>query len=309
MIDNTYAEFSGGETAVLENGVLDGDPRLCGTSLGIDAEAVAAFHSPLLDEFSGVAVGKWNRLISRTNWEKGRIICEWRQKLIDAGLPEVAYCDESWTKRVRDASNNAAISPQHVGRLRRVYDRFGQVYTRYETLFWSHFQAATAWDDAEMWLEGALQNGWSVMQMRMQRWEALGAPAELKPSEGDILTAELDEDVNARTDGDLRRSGGAGGNDDSRIEQADKAKGKIRGGGSDPDEPPFETGETVPSTGEVLLGMKSMEELPGDLYEAFEQLKMSILNHKAMGFREVDPQRIILFLNAMKQMVLSQDAD
>ena len=30
-------------------------------------------------------VGRWNRLVSTTNWEKGRIICEWREALRQAG--------------------------------------------------------------------------------------------------------------------------------------------------------------------------------------------------------------------------------
>ena len=34
------------------------------------------------DATSEVFLGRWNRLISTTNWEKGRIILEWRQALI-----------------------------------------------------------------------------------------------------------------------------------------------------------------------------------------------------------------------------------
>lgn len=268
------------------------------------------FHSPVADELSHVAVGKWNMLISQTNWEKGRIIVQWRQKLIEAGMPDTAYSDEAWTLRIRDASNNAMVSSRHIGRLRRVYERFNEVHDQYPTLYWSHFQAALTWEDAEMWLEGAVQNQWSVMQMRNQRWEALGAPAELKPSESEILTAELDEDVNPRNDSDYRGVTEIG-DDDTRIEPADKAKGKAgqsKGNERDSDEPPFDVdGETLPPTGEILQGLKSMEELPEDLREAFEQLKIAILNHKAAGFREADPQHILLFLNMMRQIVLSRD--
>jgi len=48
--------------------------------------------------------------------------------------------------------------------------------SQYEGLYWSHLQAALDWDDAEMWLEGAIQNQWSVSQMRGQRWETLETP-------------------------------------------------------------------------------------------------------------------------------------
>lgn len=269
--------------------------------------AVEIFSSPLLEELSTEPVRTWNRLISQTNWEKGRIICEWRNSLVTAGLPEEAYCDESWIMRIRDASNNIMVSPSHISRLRRVYERFGEVRTQYPSLYWSHFQAALGWDDAEMWLEGAVQNQWSVMQMRSNRWETLGAPDELKPHASDILTTELDEDVNPGNDSDyhIRPE-----QEINRIDQADKTKEKIKGTKEkDSSDRSFETEPSVSSTGELLSSMKGMTELPADLYEAFEQLKVAVLNHKLGGFKSVDPQRIILFLNTMRQLVISRDVE
>ncbi len=93
-------------------------------------------------------IGQWNRLISTTNWEKGRIIHEWRSAGVASGAPATEYSDEAWSRLV------GGVTGQHVGRLRRVYERFGGVYQDYEGLYWSHFQAALDWDDAEMWLEG-----------------------------------------------------------------------------------------------------------------------------------------------------------
>ena len=101
-------------------------------------------------------LGRWERLVSTTNWEKGRIICQWRQAVIDADARATEYGDEAWSRHVGN------VTPQHVGRLRRVYDRFGRTAEAYPGLYWSHFQAALDWNDAEMWLEGALSNGWSV---------------------------------------------------------------------------------------------------------------------------------------------------
>ena len=118
-------------------------------------------------------VGRWNRLVSTTNWEKGRIIFEWREALQQAGAPSSVYSDEAWSQQVGN------VTPQHVGRLRRVYERFEKVHQQYRGLYWSHFQAALDWDDAEMYLEGAVQNDWSVSQMRNQRWEALGGQPEI----------------------------------------------------------------------------------------------------------------------------------
>src|SRR5690606_19485272 len=91
------------------------------------------------------------------------------------------------------------VSPQHVGRLRRVYERFGSSFESYAGIYWSHFLAALDWDDAEMWLEGAVQSGWSVSQLRRVRWEAMGSQPELEPEDGDVaadgsIGSEIDDD-------------------------------------------------------------------------------------------------------------------
>ena len=142
-------------------------------------------------------VGRWNRLISTTNWEKGRIISEWRAALQQADAPAASYTDEAWSQQV------GGVTPHHVGRLRRVHERFGEVHEQYPGLYWSHFQAALDWPDAEMYLEGAVQNDWSVAQMRNQRWEAMGGEPELQPQDGDVVASELDEDVSVCNDSSL----------------------------------------------------------------------------------------------------------
>jgi hypothetical protein len=262
------------------------------------------FQSPLVDDLSSAPVTEWHKLISQTNWEKGRIILEWRQSLVAAELPETAYSDDAWAMRVRGVSSNSTLTAQHVGRLRRVFERFGETRDKFAGLYWSHFQAALGWEDAEMWLEGAVQNSWSVMQMKSQRWEAVGAPADLKPRESDIMVTELDEDANPRNDSDFVPGSGNAGAADT----ADRTKIKSKKNDADTitSEVISET-NNEPPIGEVLQNMKSLDELPTDLQEAFEQLKVAILNHKVTNFKEVDPQRIIHFLNTMKQVVLSSD--
>ncbi len=163
--------------------------RKGGSRMGQLQEAIVA-----IDEASQPYEGRWARLISTSNWEKGRIIHEWRSALQASEAAATECSDEAWSRRV------GGVTGQHVGRLRRVYDRFGEVYDQFEGLYWSHFQASLDWDDAEMWLEGAIQNGWSVSLMRKARWEALGAPEALKPREEDIITSELNEDLDLRED-------------------------------------------------------------------------------------------------------------
>ena len=142
-------------------------------------------QSTLVAEASTEFVGRWNRLVSTTNWQKGEIIRQWRNALEASGAPAEEYTDEAWSRRV------GGVSPQHVGRLRRVCERFGEVYEQYPGLYWSHFHAALDWPDAEMYLEGAVQNDWSVPRMREQRQEATGAvEADLKADDSDLDFSE-----------------------------------------------------------------------------------------------------------------------
>lgn len=278
-----------------------------------DFEEKEDSNSQLIDELSKEPLGTWNRLVSRTNWEKGEVILKWRNQLLEAGLPNSTYSDESWAKRVGN------VSSQHVGRLRRVFERFGSSREQFSGLYWSHFQAALDWEDAEMWLEGANLNQWSVAIMRIKRWETLGAPEDMKPREQDIVIAELDEDVNPFNDSRNVLEAGSG-----RIESAEKS---LSGEMNDPNGTgnPGENeksgkkkkksnsaileDEQAGSTGEALAKLNEIRELPEDLGEAFEQLKVAILNHKLAGWKDVDQQRILSFLSAMRAVVLAKDEE
>jgi len=270
----------------------------------ITLEGLAA-DTTEVDKTSLEFLGRWSRLVSTTNREKGRIICQWREALIDTAAETQSYSDEAWSRRVGN------ISPQHVGRLRRVYQRFGTEYEQYPGLYWSHFQAALEWHDAEMWLEGAVQNGWSVARMRHQRWETLGGGEDQKPDDQDIVAAELDEDVSPA--------------DDSSPETIPELLGVVRDPQADdkptlaesplidePVEPPAvessdESGmpdEDSASVGPVRP-FENVPSLPSDLNEAFETFKLAILNHKVSGWREISCQDVLVALEALKQLVLA----
>ncbi|MGL4943924.1 MAG: hypothetical protein ACRC46_12135 [Thermoguttaceae bacterium] len=253
-------------------------------------------NSPEIDAISVDFVRDWKVLVSQTNWEKGRLIFEWRQRLTAEGCPRGAYSDEAWAQRV------GTVSSQHVGRLRRVYERFGSAVSQYPRLFWSHFQIALDWDDAEMWLEGAVQNDWSVAQMRVQRWEAMGAPPHMKPNDGDVYAGEIDEEIVRRRDAL------------AAADQTVQAKTKKVTRTDDADVPfePNNSGtgtanESTGSTGEVLASLRDMAPFPADLQEAFERLQVAILNHKAAKFHDVDPQRIASALDSLKQILFTRD--
>lgn len=268
-------------------------------------------NSPFIEELSSSHVGTWNKLVSQTNWEKGMVILRWRNAMIAAEMPRAAYSDDAWARRVGN------VSPQHVGRLRRVSERFGEAVSQYSNLFWSHFQAALDWEDAEMWLEGAVQNDWSVTQMKVQRWEAIGAPENLKPQENEIFTAEIDEDVNPRND-----SSYAAPADRTQARTMEIGAADIVDGFSD-DTPPFDVADEPekkkskkekekavvdgPSTGELLASLKDTSDLPSDLSEPLETLKIAILNHKLAGWQDVPVQKVLRFLDALKAVVVSTE--
>jgi len=211
-----------------------------------------------------------------------------------------SYSDEAWSRRVGN------VTGQHVGRLRRVYERFADEYEGYTGLYWSHFQAALDWDDAQMWLEGAAESGWSVSQMRAQRWETLGAPADLKPRDEDIIMAELDED--------------AGGEGPSTVgESVAEIHDVSNDEGAEQDlldsDPDFDGAASAVDAGlplaeseaaiEPVRPFEDLPPLPDDLADALESMKLAILHHKLSGWQEASADDVLRTLDGLKQLVLS----
>ena len=255
----------------------------------------------LIEETSTEFLGRWNRLVSTTNWEKGRIIAEWRKQLIESEAPTGAYSDEAWSRRV------GGVSGQHAGRLRRAWDRFGQDYQEYEGLYWSHFQAALDWDDAEMYLEGAVQSGWSVSQMRAKQWEATGALAADEPHEQDIVASEFDEDAPGVDSADM--------NDSSDDVESSAGPDQVNGSDFDPDavseEAPFDASAEDVEEGDAaepaapVRPFEDLPPLPDDLNNAFEDLKIAIAGHRISEWQEVSADDVLAHLDAMKVLTMA----
>jgi len=246
-------------------------------------------------------VGEWRRLVSVTNWEKGRIISAWRSALMKSRVKSQEYSDESWARLV------GGITPQHVGRLRRVHDRFHPVAESYPGLFWSHFHAAIDWEDGEMWLEGAVQNHWSVSQMRGQRWETLGGE---RPSDLEVVLTEIDEDVET-TDVAVSRAPGrddteeaTAGHLESRDLPVEGEDDRLAAGWPVADVAVSDGGEIAPEQA-VERPFQHVAPLPGDLAEAMESFKMAILRHKLAGWRHVTAQDVVSALDALRALALA----
>ena len=277
------------------------------TSIGeIAAEAagaIAAVNTVEMQEHqvevSAHFIGRWSELISTTNWEKGKIISLWRDTLREAGATTSAYSDEAWCRCV------GGVTPQHVGRLRRVHDRFHSSYTTFAGLYWSHFLAAVDWDDAEMWLEGATQSAWSISQMRRTRWEAMGGDPSCEPREADLISSSDDEDFTPLADSDEAtsvkdgpRSVAEGPRPDG-PDFGDEGSGEIATDnfGDSEDSSAWEDAEPAESP------FASLPSLPVDFAEALEQFKLAIIRHRAGGWSEVSESDVLKALDALKAFV------
>lgn len=275
-----------------------------------DAVEVAVADDGAVDQVNtvedGVAapfVGKWNRLISTTNWEKGQIICEWREALMAADAAVTEYSDEAWAQAV------GGVTSQHVGRLRRVYQRFGDVAAQYEELHWSHFQACLDWDDAEMWLEGSIQNGWSVSQMRGKRWETVGSSPEEQKAEVEQLAAEQRSEAEAEEEQAKAQAAEqdapweSDGVSPSNTE-IEPYGGTVESEAGETSDAPAESKPAEPVEKRTRLSV-DVESLPDDLAEAFESFKLAIIAHRRENWRDTTPASVVECLESLKQLTLA----
>jgi hypothetical protein len=259
-------------------------------------------ESALVDQTSEQFLGQWKRLVSTTNWEKGHIICNWRVALQASGAPASEYSDEAWSRRVGN------VTPQHVGRLRRASERFAAVREDYLGLYWSHFQAALDWDDAEMWLEGAVQNDWSVADMRQQRAQVIGG--------AEVDSSELLADVAAPWDDDAEPVEPHGESQGSRGAGSAGAHGECvdsDGGASEDsvyDDGEEASGDYEPATSaarsEPVRPFANLPPLPADVNDAFEAYKLCILRHKLAGWQEISRDDMLSSLDALRQLALAE---
>lgn len=257
----------------------------------------------LLDSASRPFVDRWNRLISHTNWHKGRIIAQWREAMIAAGAPPTSYSDEAWASRV------GGITSQHVGRLRRVWERFGAVYQEYPGLYWSHFQAALDWEDAEMWLEGAVHNGWSISRMRARRTEALGRIAEVRPVE-EQPAIDLDE-PDAESEGFIEDAPLATDDLESADRWIDPCEVDLESGTDaiDADDQAAQDASTsvAADKASAVRPFESLPPLPADVGEAFEAMKLAIVSRRVGGWTDISPDDMLAVLDALRRLVVAPE--
>ena len=262
------------------------------------------------NDAAGRFVGQWNRLVSTTNWEKGRIICEWREALIADGATVTEYSDEAWSQLV------GRVTSQHVGRLRRVFQRFGDAFDQYQGLFWSHFQAAIDWEDAEMWLEGAIHNGWSVSQMRGQRWETVGKPGETMPIDEEEAAAEDDDapwlgedesEMASREDAITGESAEVSSVEGAAKKTKEESDEEEAGEEAESNSSSSSYDDESPKSQKKERTRLSVEvgDLPDDIADAFEQFKLAIITQRRLEWAETTPESVIECLDALRELTLA----
>lgn len=265
------------------------------------ASGLSELEASELTELAEPYVGRWNELISTTNWEKGRIISQWRAALLESGVDSRHFSDEAWSRRV------GGVTAPHVGRLRRVHDRFASTYQTYAGLYWSHFLAALDWADAPLWLEGASREGWSVAAMREQRWQAHGAVESQRPTTSQVVEVEIDEDVVLPAQGGGRTKaygdepGVASGPFYEPPDFGDEEELASRAGSGSPPVSP-DWAATTASPVQLFAGLP---ELPDDLADAIEALKLAVLRHKTAGWIDTNSAAVQQYLDAIALLMRS----
>jgi len=263
-----------------------------------DTDIVDQDLAEKLNQASAPYLGAWNTLISTTNWDKGKIILSWRNSLVEAGAPASEYADDAWAQRVK------GVTGQHVGRLRRVAERFADNYRNYEGLFWSHFQAAIEWEDAEMWLEGAVQNGWSVASMRNQRWETMGKVEADRPSEKDVVASDVDEDYQEPAQGE---------HIEGSFAELDPPNGPLHEGPDFGDENANaqarenyagdESEGDAATPANLIKPFAEIGALPDDVMDAFESFKLAIIRLRAENWQEFSRDDMLSCIESLKVLV------
>ena len=189
--------------------------------------------------------------------------------------------------------------------MRRVYHQFGEARGQYAGLYWSHFQTALEWPDPELWLEGAVQNGWSVAEMRQQRCEATGMAPEAAAAEA-AAVEEADEDAPEIEDSGLPTSivSSTEAVRDPADEGDDAEENQTRSqrpGTDDDDQEPDLEEEGV----RAVRPFENLAPLPADLANAVERFKLAIVHHRIAGWNEVTCQHVLDALEALKQLALA----
>lgn len=113
-------------------------------------------------------------IVQEADAEERQLVAEAKEALSTCHFT-VGRCAQQWTARYALGRTDAAfgemigMSPDMVQKCRRVHELFHEWIPKLKELTWSHYNAATTWDDAEECLRWADENQASVAEMKAWR--------------------------------------------------------------------------------------------------------------------------------------------
>ena len=156
---------------------------------------------------------------------KGRIIFEWRQALEATGVDWQQYSDEAWSRRVGN------VSGQHVGRLRRVFERFGVSRDLPGALLEPLSSGRSIGMTPRCGSKEPCKAPGRSPRCGTSAWQAFGGAGAEQSSDADQAEAELDEDFSPESQTEIRDPADSSGRafdadrsvdeDESQAESAD----------------------------------------------------------------------------------------
>jgi len=166
-----------------------------------------------------------------------------------------------------------------------------------------------------MWLEGGVRNGWSVAQMRAQRWQTLGLAEPTEPVGESADASRWDEDgMPAELGGDPLLAPSVAGVQDAAAaprEIGQETDPSEMGGSSEGSEGSaaagIRPGEGVAAGtgGNPVKPLEDLPPLPDDLAEAFEAFKLALLKHKLSGWCDVACDDVLRSLDGLKRLAVA----
>jgi hypothetical protein len=159
-----------------------------------------------------------------------------------------------------------------------------------------------------MWLEGAVQNEWSISAMRAERARTLAATGE------DVAAEEKDADTSLdNASRDVADSLAGDAVDMAKDEPRDEDDKPLRPSASrmdDLDDEPatmededhWDFEERDNEAAEPIQPFATLAELPSDLADAFEAFKLAILRHKLSDWTEICRDDVLGALDALKDL-------
>jgi hypothetical protein len=139
--------------------------------------------------------------------------------------------------------------------------------------------------------------------MRDQRWQTLGQLEADRPRAEDVVSGETDEDFEPARRQDPMPASITG--------EYAEVTGPLPEGPDFGDEPSagsrdasarWEIGEGQPAA-QAVRPFENLPELPDDLADAFDSLKLAILHHKQAGWQAISAADMLRTLDALKALV------